>query len=242
MVHNPITAFHSEVYLNHNQKRLEHLASLGLNINNSSVLEVGAGIGDHTGFFLERGCEVLSTEPRIENLRVLQSRHKRVCTLNLDMENPPGKLQGLFDIVYCYGLLYHLATPREGIDFMAKHCCNLLLLETCVSSGSGEYINLCDEYAADMTQSISGKGCRPTRKWIYSQLKRHFEFVYMPITQPNHPEFPIDWTSIESNPNDLIRSIFIASRHKLNNPLLVEEIPMQQRKFQKDNIPQMLNK
>ncbi|MEM7552634.1 MAG: methyltransferase domain-containing protein [Cyanobacteria bacterium P01_A01_bin.84] len=241
MPQNPIQAFQSEHYLNHNQKRLEHLASLGLDIHNSSVLEVGAGIGDHTGFFLERGCEVLSTEPRLENLQVLQSRHKRVCTRNLDLEKPPRRLKDLFDIVYCYGTLYHLSTPREAIDFMARHCRKFLLLETCVSSGNGEYMNLCKEYAEDMTQSISGKGCRPTRKWIYSQLKRHFEFVYMPITQPNHQEFPLDWTSLSSSDSGLLRSIFIASRYELNNSLLVEEIPMKQRKFQKEEITQTLN-
>ena len=34
-----------------NETRLNHLASLGLKIENSTVLEVGAGIGLLTGFF-----------------------------------------------------------------------------------------------------------------------------------------------------------------------------------------------
>ena len=231
MVSSPFEVFQSHHYLNHNRKRLEHLASLGLDIAFSSVLELGAGIGDHTGFFLERGCEVLSTEPRLENLRILQSRHQRVCTLNLDLENPPQNLKDLFDIVYCYGLLYHLSTPAKAIEFMAQHCRKLLLLETCVSFGDGEDINVCDEYALDATQSISGKGCRPTRKWVYNRLKEYFKFVYMPITQPNHEEFPIDWSESPSSSSGLIRSIFIASRCKLDNPLLVEEIPIKQKKI-----------
>src|SRR5882762_5851252 len=59
--------FHSLHYVRHNARRQEHLASLGLALQGRRVLEVGAGIGDHTTFFLDRGCSVLSVEPRLEN-------------------------------------------------------------------------------------------------------------------------------------------------------------------------------
>ena len=39
-----------------------------------SVLEVGAGIGEHTGFFLRRGCRVLVTDVRESHLRFLRGR------------------------------------------------------------------------------------------------------------------------------------------------------------------------
>jgi len=55
-------AFLSYHYQRHNQRRLEHLASLGLDIAGCTVLEVGAGIGDHTSFFLDRGCEVVTSD------------------------------------------------------------------------------------------------------------------------------------------------------------------------------------
>ena len=58
----PYGAFHSTPYLSHNARRLEHLASLNLPIHGSSVLEVGAGIGDHTTFYTDRGCAVVATE------------------------------------------------------------------------------------------------------------------------------------------------------------------------------------
>jgi hypothetical protein len=102
----------------------------------------------------------------------------------------------------------------------------MLLLETCVSFGAEEALNPCREDGNNPTQSISGGGCRPTRIWVYNQLQRHFEFVYLPITQPDHEEFPLDWTSPSSHPFN--RSIFIASRQKILNPLLTENIPWQQ--------------
>ncbi len=66
----PESVFHAHFYLRHNQRRQEHLASLGLPIAGASVLEVAAGIGDHTSFFLDRGCSVLSTEARQESLAI----------------------------------------------------------------------------------------------------------------------------------------------------------------------------
>jgi FkbM family methyltransferase len=224
----PIDLFQSNQYIRHNQRRLEHLASLGLDIAGASVLEVGAGIGDHTSFFLDRGCQVVSTEGRPENLELLRFRYPNIQVKHLDLDNPDPTVAELFDIVYCYGLLYHLGKPAEAIEFMASCCQKMLLLETCVSFGEGDLINPGFEPAEHPTQSISGQGCRPTRKWVYNQLKKHFPFVYMPITQPNHEEFPLDW-SVPSTHN-FTRSVFIASRQKLNSDLLVEDIPMKQKR------------
>jgi FkbM family methyltransferase len=228
-VYSPIDVFHSAHYQRHNQRRQEHLASLGLDISGATVLEVGAGIGDHTSFFLDRGCQVVSTEGRQENLEMLCHRYPNIQVRYLDLDNPDPAFNELFDIVYCYGLLYHLKNPVEAIEFMSRCCQKMLLLETCVSFGDEEAINPCTEVAESPSQAISGQGCRPTRKWVYKQLKRHFEFVYMPMTQPNHEEFPIDW-SLPPSTKILTRSVYIASRHPLNNPLLIETIPMKQKR------------
>ncbi len=219
-------AFLNPAYRRHTQRRQEHLASLGLPLANSTVLEVGAGMGDHTSFFLDRGCQVVSTEARPENLDELRAQYPDLNVRQLDLENPDPTLNETFDIIYCYGLLYHLGKPAEAIEFMAKHCGKMLLLETCVSFGDEEAINLCVENAENVGQSASGQGCRPTRSWVYRELKKHFEHVYLPTTQPNHEEFPLDWTSPHSG--SLSRAVFIASRHELESPVLVEAIPMQQ--------------
>lgn len=226
----PEKAFLSYYYQRHNQRRLEHLATLGLNLAGSTVLEVGAGIGDHTSFFIDRQCQVVSTDARTENLEILRRRYPNLRVGHLDLDCPDATtINGLFDVVYCYGLLYHLSRPIEAIEFMACHCRKMLVLETCVSFGDGELMKPCNEPAENPTQSVSGQGCRPTRKWVYNQLKRHFAFVYMPITQPNHEEFPIDW-SLAPSTNALTRSIFIGSRNRITNDLLIEGIPIQQRR------------
>lgn len=81
-----INDFNNWHYIQHNQRRQEHLCSLGLDLSHKRVLEVGAGIGDHTTFFIDRGCDVVVTEGRPENFRVLQQRYPHLETHLLDME------------------------------------------------------------------------------------------------------------------------------------------------------------
>src|ERR1044072_7673441 len=97
----PSDAFLYFEYLRHDQRRLEHLASLGLPIAGSSVLEGGAGIGGHTSFYLDRDCQVVSTEARPENLEVLRLRYPEIQVKRLDLDNPDSSLEETFDIVHC---------------------------------------------------------------------------------------------------------------------------------------------
>jgi ABC-type polysaccharide/polyol phosphate transport system ATPase subunit/SAM-dependent methyltransferase len=222
----PVAEFHADHYVRHNQRRLEHLASLDLPLAGRSVLEVGAGIGDHTSFFLERGCSVLATDAREENLAVLRRRFPEIESLRLDLDWPEADFEATFDVVYCYSTLDHLSRPAEALEFLADRCRSLLLLEVCVSYGATESIHLVEEPVHHPSQSISGIGCRPTRSWVHAQLGRAFPHVYMPLTQPWHPEFPLDWTQAPAT--DLVRAVFVASRDALDNRLLATEIPTRQ--------------
>src|SRR5712691_377061 len=69
-----------------NEARMTHLGTLNLPIEGKSVLEVGAGIGMLTGFCEDRGCSVLSTDARSENIAEIKRRHpeRRVARLNLE--------------------------------------------------------------------------------------------------------------------------------------------------------------
>lgn len=229
----PRQDFHSFWYLNHTFRVLEHLASMNLDLRNKNVLEVSAGIGDFTTFFLDRGCTVHATDSRAPNLAMMKWRFEkepRVKTFFLDMEYPGTSdlpRGEKYDVVFNYGLLYHLANPKESIEFLVPFAKDLFLLETCVSPGNEEAINLVKEEKVYFSQAMHGTGCRPTRPWIFNQLKRHFPHVYMPTTQPNWKNHPIDWEN-KSAWSDLTRAIFVASRSPLDNPLLVPEVPMKQ--------------
>ena len=220
----PVRSFHSYHYLRHNARRLEHLASLRIPVRGMTVLEVGAGIGDHSSYYIDRGCTITITEGRSDNLRTLKARYPAQDVHCLDMEHPQRLSQMPFDVVHCYGLLYHLSQPERALEWLSENCRRMLLLETCVSFGDDEAIHSIGEDCSDPTQAASGTGCRPTRPWIFAALKRLFAHVYVPRTQPNHEEFPLDWTRPENRSGSLHRAIFIASRAAIDNELLVPEL------------------
>jgi hypothetical protein len=224
----PVQVFHSNEYLRHNARRLEHLASLKIPVAGMSVLEVGAGIGDHSHFYIDRGCSVTITEARAENLRYLRDRYPNCSVQFLDMESP-SRIEGSpFDVVHCYGLLYHLSKPKQALAFLSQNTRRILFLETCVSFGDNEATNLTEETQSDPTQAYSGTGCRPTRAWLFRELQSLFEYVYLPTTQPCHEEFPLDWTTPEKHKAGLQRAIFIASREGLENDTLTPSLVFRQ--------------
>lgn len=233
MLADPKNIFHSTAYLLHNEKRLEHLASLNLPIEiGETVLEVGAGIGDHTSFFIDRGCVITTTEGRPECYKVLEQimgDKTIVCFLDLENPTPNTLIDKKFDIVYCYGTLYHLSKPWFVLEYLSQRCKKILLLETCVSCDSNESVNLCEENISDLSQSLCGYGCRPTRQWLMTKLKILFDYVYMPITQPDHIEFPENWSL--PSPTIISRSIFICSKITLENQLLTTNMPIIQQKY-----------
>lgn len=218
----PEDTFHAQHYVRHNARRLEHLASLGLPLHDRTVLEVGAGIGDHTSFYVDRGCRVIATEGRAENLATLQYRYHdnpNVTCVWVDMDTPPWRADEpdqveSCQIVHCYGLLYHLSKPAPAITWMAEHCTEMLLLETCVSMGDEVALRRVAESAADPSQALRGEGVRPTRRWVFEELKKNFPHVYIPRTQPNHPEFPLDWSAPRAG-DVLSRAVFVATREAL---------------------------
>ena len=225
---NPVCHFHSDQYLRHNARRLEHLASLKIPVAGKSVLEIGAGIGDHSHYYIDRGCRILITEARSENLRYLRKRYPHCGVQFLDMEHPSDVSGFPFDLTHCYGLLYHLSNPDQALNFLGRHTSGQLLLETCVSLGDSEQIDLIGEARSTPTQAYSGTGCRPTRTWLFRKLRSLFEYVYLPKTQPNHEEFPLDWAAPQRKVNDMHRAIFIASREPLDNDQLMASLPLKQ--------------
>jgi ubiquinone/menaquinone biosynthesis C-methylase UbiE len=203
--------FQSDHYLRHNARRLEHLASLNLPLRGKRVLEVGAGIGDHTSFYVDRGCTVTTTEVRPENLLLIEQRFRNepaVTVRSLDMEAPTLPEDERYDVIHCYGLLYHLRHPERAIRFMARHG-ELLLLETCVSPDGRAGVNTVEEPASQFSQSFYGAGCRPHEQWVLETLRKSFRSAEIAATQPDHPEFA---TGGPRAANSLLRRVFIA-RH-----------------------------
>jgi FkbM family methyltransferase len=221
------TVFRESEALRINRARQEHLASLGLDLHAKRVLEVGAGIGLHTPFFEERGCDVLSTDGNpinvAEMLRLYP--HRKLGVLDLDRVVDLADL-GSFDIVYCYGTLYHLRDPDGALARLASVCTGQILVETLVVPGSyPEFHRVVEPRSAN--QGIRGIGTRPTRSWVMSALRRHFGHAYAVLDQPDFPDFVTDWQMIDHDGN--LRGIFVGSKYALRSPALTAVPPARHR-------------
>ena len=228
------TPFRSARYVRHNARRMEHLATLGLPLRGRTVLELGAGIGDHTSFFLDRGCKATLIEGRSENLDILRqsfaSEQKWVegtdfTVVQADLDMPEMTEVAPHEIVFCYGLLYHLNNPFRLLKWAAPLCADLMLCETCVTYDDSSRGGAVKENAVSPTQALNGVGARPTRRQIMAALQELFPHVYVPATQPWHEEFPTDWTLPQPQAGSS-RAIFIATRQALpSSPCILDYLP-----------------
>ena len=223
----PYVSFNRFQYSRINQRRLEHLATLALPIAGKQVLELGAGIGDLTSFFLDRECRVVAVEGRRKNRRVFNQRYGSAAGIvRGDLDLPDTIDVDAADVVFCYGLLYHLRNPATLILWAARQSKELFLVETCVSLGTDELVKPVVEPRWRGSQALGGRGSKPTRVWVFRRLQEVFEHVYVPATQPAHDEFPLDWRPSGSQEGKLTRAIFIGSRYPLEGHRLMPELPM----------------
>jgi len=227
-VPDPFAVFLAPEALALNQARQAHLASLGIALEGKRVLEVGAGIGLHTPFFLERGCEVVISDANGGNLTEIRRRFPRLRVEHIDLAQPLD-LQplGTFDLVYCYGLLYHLGDPDAALRALAPVCGGQLLLETMVALGRhAEVYRVRDPAGAN--QAVAGLGCRPTRLWVLQALRAHFGHGYVTRLQPDFPDFETDWDLPETRYS--YRAVFVGSKAPIDSAELLEDLPAQQPK------------
>ena len=105
------------------------------------------GVGDHTSFFVDRGCPVTVTEPRQENRKLIRGEAGRRRAAARSRES--GRAGAVRDRL----LLRAGCTTCHGgsvaaLDWIAACHPDLLLLETCVSARPGLAVFPFDEDAS----------------------------------------------------------------------------------------------
>lgn len=206
-----------------NKARIKHLASLKLDLFNKRVIDVGCGVGYLAQFFVKNNCRVFCIDGRKDNISSLRSRYPTLKGRVVDVEKEDLSKYGLFDIVFCYGLLYHTQRPDFVLKNISKICRDLIILETCITDSPQYDVKFVKDTPA-ANQALYGVGCRPSPRFVISHLRAcGFSNVYLPRTAPKHQDFEFKYKGDGSSLNEghLIRQIFIASRTKLVNANLV---------------------
>jgi SAM-dependent methyltransferase len=129
------------------------------------VLEVGAGLGHLGDAFADLGFDVTSTDGRQEHVEAMRARGRESFVLDLDLTGVNEADD--FELVFAFGVLYHLAHPEEFLHTCGK-AAKVLLLETAVCDRREPVVDWVSESGGwrGKDQAVGGRGCRPSPSWV----------------------------------------------------------------------------
>ena len=232
------SVFDSPEALALNKARMDHLESIGLAVQGKSVLEVGCGVGNLSGWWLKRKCSVFAVDARSSNLTEALKRNPELsgctCNMEIDLESLIWGLVGgvyrikgqpkvAYDIVFCYGLLYHLENPLKALRNMAAACSQLLLIETIVCDSAAPILLLHPEDSSNVNQGVTELSTVPSIPFLTKALWTLGFYLYLPKNPPDHPDF--QWSRCNdlsiAHPPYNHRAVVIGSRTRLDLPTLI---------------------
>jgi len=176
-----------------------------------SALDLGCGLGDFSGFLSEFGIpKVLGIDGRPENVAEARHRHAAVEFHTADAENLPISQFGTFDLLLCFGLLYHLENPFLAIRKMAAATRKVLLIESMCVHAAHPRLEILDE-GLNVNQGLNYVALCPSEPAFVKMLYRSgFRFVYYFKKLPNNPLYKASlWRR-------RMRTMLLASHIELN--------------------------
>jgi 2-polyprenyl-3-methyl-5-hydroxy-6-metoxy-1,4-benzoquinol methylase len=93
------------------------MAELKPILNPETALDAGCGVGFFAQILHDQGLDAHGFDGRLENVIEARKRFPKIPFAEWDVEDPEIARLGEFDLVLCFGLLYHLETRcwRSGI-------------------------------------------------------------------------------------------------------------------------------
>jgi len=165
------------------------IAELGGPVGLRTAVDVGCGAGYFSGLLKSLGLEVTGVDGRPQNVEVSKHRQPGVRFERYDAEDPALRVLGRFDLVLCFGLLYHLENPLLAMRHLHALTGKLLLVEVVVFPGEEPTMALVDEGAGD-DQGLNYVAFYPTEACLQKMLYRAgFLHVYKLAVMPNHPGY-----------------------------------------------------
>jgi SAM-dependent methyltransferase len=154
-----------------------------------SAVDVGCGVGYFSKFIFDRGLDVIAIDGREENAREGRRRYPQISFLTRNVEDPALPALGVFDLVLCVGLLYHLENPFRAIRNLHALTGKVLIVESMCAPGGDPSLQLLDEYQED-NQGLNYVALYPTESCLVKMMYRAgFLFVYGFKTLPDNQVF-----------------------------------------------------
>jgi FkbM family methyltransferase len=187
------TVFDENQYLMHIEARgrlisrfvPELKAAVGL----ETVVDAGCGLGFFSSLLRECGLKVRGFDGRQENVDEACVRHPGIPFNQGDIEDSAIVGLGTYDLVLCFGLLYHLENPMRAIRHLRALTGKALFLESMCIASEGQYMLLREE-PRNETQSLTDLAFYASEGCIVKMLYRSgFSAVYRLSPLPDHDDF-----------------------------------------------------
>lgn len=165
------------------------LSQVGASLGLRTAIDVGCGLGYFSGVLKSLGLDVQAADGRLKNVEEARRRFPGIRFHECDAQDAALRDLGKFDLVFCFGLLYHLENPFITIRHLQAMTSKLLLVEAVIFPGDEPIMALVDEGPTE-DQGLNHIAFYPTESCLVKMLYRAgFLNVYGFETQPDHPEY-----------------------------------------------------
>lgn len=181
-------------------KRLK--PALGL----STAVDAGCGVGFFSQTLAECGLSTCGFDARAENIEEARRRFPEIPFEQADVEAREISELGQFDLVLCFGLLYHLENPLQAIRNLRAITEKCLVLESmCLPEERCSLLLRPEPRQGD--QSLTEIACYPSESSLVKMLYgAGFAKVYRVPPLPDHDDFR------ETREHTRRRTILVASQ------------------------------
>ncbi len=213
------TLFDQDYYIEINEARWQAaLAILQALPDIRTCLDAGAGPGWFAAKLSALGYNVVGVEGRPELAGAARDRVANVpfAVVDLEAKNAAAALPPM-DLVFCFGLLYHLENPFAAIRHLRVLTRRYMLIETQILPGDGLDLRLIAE-GLNATQGLHHHALIPTRQALVKMLTvAGFRRVLRFLGRVDHPDFA------DLPDRHHRREIFLATDESIDLPDFVEE-------------------
>ena len=155
----------------------------------STAVDAGCGVGFFSKTLEECGLTACGFDGRSENVAEARKRFPSIPFERADIQDPAVLELGRFDLVLCFGLLYHLENPLLAIRHLRALTEKCLLVESMCLPEEKPSMLLREEPRQD-DQSLTDVACYPSEGLLVKMLYRAgFSVVYRIVPLPDHDDF-----------------------------------------------------
>jgi SAM-dependent methyltransferase len=179
-----------------------------------TAIDVACGLGYYSKVLDSLGFEVLGVDARKANVDEARRRYPGLRFEVFDAEDSRLSQLGTFDLVFCFGLLYHLENPFRTIRSLSAMTSNSVMIEGICYPSPEPVMVLMDEYES-LDQGINRVAFYPSELCIVKMLLRAgFSECYLPTRMPEHEEYRSDLLGLRK------RTLLVGSKLPLTSDLL----------------------